>query len=125
MSYDALAAALRQDHAALALFDVREKSSEVFVVDPAEPEPAYRPVDLTSAELADLMPSYEDLAYAKPQVFAAVTALSGKLLPTLTDVIKRYQILYLIPTSALVGRRPRGTKGIRPSTGNWLVMASG
>jgi CHAT domain-containing protein len=102
-SYDALRALLARDEAALVLFDVRESSAAVFVVDPAQAEPIHRPIDLTSDELAGLMPGQETMNYAKKQVFAALAPLSGKLIPALADVIERYRLLYLIPTSALYG----------------------
>jgi CHAT domain-containing protein len=102
-SYDALRALLARDEAALVLFDVRERSSAVFVVDPAQADPIHRQIDLTSDELAGLMPGQETMSYAKKQVFAALAPLSGKLIPALADVIKRYRLLYLIPTAALYG----------------------
>lgn len=101
ISYEELHALLAQEAAALALFDIGEQESWVFIVDPQEPEPHYYQIDLTSSELQKLLSQDRSQAQGIEELFKAVPSLAQKLLPSLRKVVEHNSMLYLVPGSQL------------------------
>lgn len=102
-SYNQLRALLRQQSAALVLFDIGPVSSSAWIVDPAQPQPSRCPVGVTRDELARVVPKDPTRAAGKAAVFAALPGLSGKLMPALETIAGRYPLLYVVPASELYG----------------------
>jgi len=102
-SYSQLRDLLRQQSAALVLFDIGPASSLAWIVDPARPQPNRCPVGVTRDELARVVPKDPTRAAGKAAVFGALPGLSGKLMPALETVAGRYPLLYVVPASELYG----------------------
>jgi CHAT domain-containing protein len=104
-SYARLRELLREQEAALVLFDVGARSASAWIVDPAQPRPSHCPMSVTREELARMArrdPS-RTAAKATAAVFAALSELSRTLLPPLEPVAVRYPLLYVVPASELYG----------------------
>lgn len=102
-SYSELRHLLRQQSAALVLFDIGPASSFAWIVDPARPQPNRYALNVTRDELAHVVPKDPTRKAGKAAVFAALPELSGKLMPALETVAGLYPLLYVVPASELYG----------------------
>ena len=102
-SYPELRSLLRDENAAMAQFEVSSQHTSVLIVDPQEAEPEYQQIDLTSRELARVVPPDLRSGLARSRLFAALPDLSKKLVPPLSRVLGRYPVIYLVPSSDLYG----------------------
>jgi CHAT domain-containing protein len=101
VAFDELHALLSRESAALAMFNLGDRHSSVFIIHPQELEPEYHKIDLTLDELKKLLPEHPSAVSAREKLFEALPQLSKKLLPPLREVVKHCSTLYLIPSSLL------------------------
>ncbi len=101
ITYADLHAMLVSESAALVMFGIQESNSWAFILDPTQPEPQYRKIDLTTALLKTLLPEVQESLDERNMLFGNLQPLSEQLLPPLRDVADHCKVLYIVPSSQL------------------------